>query len=178
MDDDEAEDPGPDYVARLILARCPELSEADLTNLNGPLANLMVEAIDALAGKIDQLALRVEAKEEVLARMAGFSEAVDAVRSCLTVAQEVGAGGQLKTSWPLAESMVNLPIRERTFIPSSECGPTPISTLRTVCVPTVTASIITEREFTVDPSAMLTGKPPPSVACPVAIKRSASFAGI
>ena len=58
MDDDEAEDPGPDYLARLI-ARCPELSEADLTNLNGPLANLMVEAIDALAGKIDQLALRV-----------------------------------------------------------------------------------------------------------------------
>ena len=46
-------------------------------NLNGPLANLMVEAIDALAGKIDQLALRVEAKEEVLARMAGFSEAVE-----------------------------------------------------------------------------------------------------
>ena len=45
MDEDEAEDPGPDYVARLILARGPELSEADLTNLTGPLANLMVEGV-------------------------------------------------------------------------------------------------------------------------------------
>jgi hypothetical protein len=53
----------PAYVRALIAHRCPELTEPDLASLNGPLASLLVEVIDALAGKIDELGLRVEAKE-------------------------------------------------------------------------------------------------------------------
>jgi hypothetical protein len=52
---------GPDYVLRLILARCPELEPADLADLSPEVERLMVEAIDALAAQIDELALRVEA---------------------------------------------------------------------------------------------------------------------
>jgi hypothetical protein len=53
----------PDYVLRLILARCPELEPADLADLSPEVERLLTEVIDALADRVAELALRVEARE-------------------------------------------------------------------------------------------------------------------
>jgi hypothetical protein len=67
MDEDEAsppaEHPSPEYAVRLVLARCPELTRADLIDLSPEVARLMTEAIDALADRLDELSARLEARE-------------------------------------------------------------------------------------------------------------------
>jgi hypothetical protein len=53
-----------DYVLRVILQRCGDVLEpTDLANLSPEVERLVMEAIDALADRLAQLALRVEAKE-------------------------------------------------------------------------------------------------------------------
>jgi hypothetical protein len=53
----------PEYVLRLVLARCPELEPTDLADLSPEVERLVTEVIDALVVRVAQLALRVETKE-------------------------------------------------------------------------------------------------------------------
>jgi hypothetical protein len=49
------------YTVRLILARCPELTLADLGELDAEIAAVIVEAIDTIAARAETLGRAVDA---------------------------------------------------------------------------------------------------------------------